>query len=100
MPEDRLQREEFGDPTMGRFQEGLSQAMQSMEGDLEGNLIEDVALSTTATEIEHGLGRAWREYTVCKRSAGATVYDAEGSDDSKFISLTATAAVTVSLRVR
>lgn len=66
---------------------------------LNGRLIEDVALTTTASKIEHKLGRTPRGYLIVKRSANAQVYDSlasEGSPDL-FLPLTASANVTVSL---
>ena len=64
-----------------------------------GRLITGVVLSTTAYDLSHGLGRRYKGYDIVKRSAAAHVYDSESDDDTRFLRLTASSAVTVSIYV-
>lgn len=66
---------------------------------LDGALLENVAVGTAATNVDHKLGRKYRGYFICKNSALATVKDAASVDDSKFITLQASVATTVSIWV-
>jgi hypothetical protein len=65
---------------------------------MNGNLIEDVQLSTTPVLVEHKLGRASRGYIVCKSNAAASVYTAPTTESaSLFENLAASTTVVVSI---
>ena len=68
---------------------------------LDGVLLEDIALSTSSTDVPHKLGRAARGYIPVKMNASANVYDEESSNGDKenFLKLKASASVTVNLWV-
>lgn len=66
---------------------------------LDGRLIESVALTSSATRLEHKLGRTPRGYLIVKQDAAATVHDSIASETSPdlFLPLIASANVTVSI---
>tara|TARA_R110002126_G_scaffold172712_6_gene321516 strand:- start:2544 stop:2852 length:309 start_codon:yes stop_codon:yes gene_type:complete len=66
---------------------------------LDGNLVEGVALTTSALEVPHGLGRTPLGYFIVKASAGVTVFDTDSTTPSVTIKLTGSATSTVSLWV-
>lgn len=66
---------------------------------LNGQLIENVALTTSAVLVNHKLGRAYRGWIVVDQSANASVYSTTTTLPTRFISLVASNTVTVSLWV-
>lgn len=66
---------------------------------LKGNWLKSVAIGTSATRIDHGLGRAWQGYIITRLRADARVYEAatQPPDATKQIALQASAAVTVDI---
>lgn len=69
---------------------------------LDGRLIEDIALvSGSVQTVEHKLNRELKGYIVVKKSANATVWDSQGSNDlsAKTLHLNVSSNVTVSLWV-
>ena len=66
---------------------------------LNGRLIEDVALTTSATAIEHGLGREPTGWFLTDISAAATVHSTASTLPKRFLNLTASSACTVNLWV-
>lgn len=90
-------------PDVSRFQDNVEQTFLTITNKaiLNGVLIEDVSLTTSASNVAHGLGRPVIGYIVIKKSANAVVYDNESTNTKKdqFIILRASANVTVSLWV-
>lgn len=66
---------------------------------LDGILIEDVALTTSATNVNHKLNRAPLGWIVVDNNANAVVYSSAASLPKQYLTLTASAACTVSLWV-
>ena len=66
---------------------------------LDGNLIQDVSVSTTAKEVPHGLGREPIGYFVVKADSSVNVFDTTSTTPKVTIKLTASASATVSLWV-
>ena len=68
---------------------------------LSNNRIESVSLSTSVAHVAHKLGRRWRGWRVTDQNADATIYrdPTSTADQTKFISLLASASVTVDLEV-
>jgi hypothetical protein len=64
---------------------------------LDGNLIEDVSLSTTATEVAHGLGREPVGYFIVKANAAVDVYDTTSTTPKVTIKLTASTTATCNI---
>lgn len=66
-----------------------------------GVVLENVAITTAPQDIAHNLGRPWTEFSVLKQDSANVPYHAGPSaNESQFISLKASGAVTVTLRVR
>jgi len=66
-----------------------------------GVVLENVAITSSAQDIAHNLGHPWTEFSVLKQDTANVVHNAGPSaDESKFISLKANGAVTVTLRIR
>lgn len=66
---------------------------------LNGVLLENIVLSTTAAQIQHKLDRNYRGWIVVKQNANATIYSTSSTLSQQFLTLTASAAVTVTLWV-
>jgi hypothetical protein len=66
---------------------------------LDGTLLENVPVGTAATNIDHKLGRTYRGYIICKNSTQCIINNTNSVDDSKFITLQASVATTVSIWV-
>ena len=91
------------DSDIRELQYGLSTVLRPVTKApiLDGVLLEDIALSTSSTDVPHKLGRAARGYIPVKMNASANVYDEESSNGDKenFLKLKASASVTVNLWV-
>jgi len=66
---------------------------------LDGRLLENVALSTSAVDVQHGLGRTPAGYLVMTQNASGSVFETKTARSSSSIRLTASASVTVDLWV-
>lgn len=66
---------------------------------LDGILIEDVALTTSATNVNHKLNRVPIGWIVVNNNANAVVYSSAASLPKQYLTLTASASCTVSLWV-
>lgn len=66
---------------------------------INGTLLENLSVDTTATNIAHKLGRSYRGYLVCRCSALVTVSDQVSEDNSLFIKITSSAPAIISLWV-
>ena len=65
---------------------------------LDGRQIDGIDLTTSTTKVSHKLGRVPRGWIVVRTNANAVVYEA-ADPDQRFLPLTASAAVTVSILV-
>lgn len=90
-------------PDVARFQDNVEQTFLSLTNKaiIDGVLIDNVNLTTSASDIAHGLGKPVTGYIVIKRNANAVVYDNEQTNTKRdrFLNLQASATVTVSLWV-
>ena len=68
---------------------------------LDGVLLKSQTISTAATDVPHGLGRAWTGWLVTRlRTSTNSVYEATTqTDDRSFVTLRATASVVADLWV-
>lgn len=66
---------------------------------LDGRLIEDVALSGTASQIAHKLGRDYRGWIIVKKNAQQDIWASSTSLSGRFLTLSASGTVTASLWV-
>lgn len=64
---------------------------------LDGNLLTDIDVSTTAAEIAHGLGREPVGYFIVKSTAGVTLFDSASLTPKVTIKLTASATATCNI---
>jgi len=89
------------DPVVERVQSNISTAFNPLTDIplLNGRLIEDVALTTSETKVEHKLGRAYRGWIIVDKNAAQDVYVSSETLTQRFLSLTAAGTVTVSLWV-
>jgi hypothetical protein len=62
-------------------------------------ILKDVTIGTTATEITHKLGRAWRGWMVTSRTSSVVPYETTQSDTTKFLTLIASSSTTVDLYI-
>lgn len=91
------------DRIVNQIQANVIQTFNQIAGNvlLDAMLIEDVALTSGANVIDHGLGRTLRGWFIIRRNGTATVYDTQATNTlaDKTLNLTASASVTVSLMV-
>jgi len=64
---------------------------------LSGNLLTGVSLSTTPSEVAHGLGRPVVGYWIIRSDAHTTVFDTLSITPNSTIKLTGSATSTVSI---
>lgn len=97
----RIENEEELVSSLNRIQDNLVAefSRQSLFTFEAAVLVQDVVLTTADADVPHGLGQLVRGYIITKRSADATVFDGAvaATDPQKFISLTASATVTVDI---
>lgn len=66
---------------------------------LDFRIIKDVALSSTALDVPHTLGRPWVGWFVISRTNGVVPYESTQTDTSKFLTLAAASSTTVDIYV-
>lgn len=67
---------------------------------MDGRLIENVTVNTTATRIEHKLGRPWKGWIICRKRGSGDVYEASAQNSpSLFITLQSSAQAQIDLWV-
>lgn len=66
---------------------------------LGANQLTGVVLGATATDVAHGLGRAWTQFLITDINANATVWRPSNANPAQFLTLQASGAVTVNLLV-
>ena len=66
---------------------------------LDGLLLTDIAVSTTAVEVPHNLGRDIVGYLVVKSDAAVSVFSSTSTTPKVTVKLTADASATVNLWV-
>lgn len=88
------------DVELNRAQEAVDQVFNTIlvKQILDGHLIEDVAINTTA-DVDHGLGIAPRGWLVVRKDANEDVWENTSAVPTRLLSLESTGAVTVSLWV-
>ena len=64
---------------------------------LDGNLVEGISVSTTVTNVSHGLGRTPVGYIVVKAAAGVTIFDTATVTPTTTIGITSDNDTTISL---
>lgn len=97
----RFAKLQVDDEVVNRVQDRVKTAVDAIQAVplLDGRVLE-VALSTTPTIVPHGLARPWQGYLVIARDANAQVWNAApGAEAGSFLTLTASAAVNVTLWV-
>ena len=89
------------DYELSKVQRNTAAFAQQLIGNpiLDGNLLEDLAVTTTATDFSHGLGRKPLGYILVKASAGVTLFDTESTTPNVTLKLTASASSTISIWV-
>jgi hypothetical protein len=92
------------DEFLVRVQRAVSNGFQklfTLAPILNGRLVEDLALSTSTTMLEHGLGRRPLGFIVVRSSAAQTVYvyEADNTIPDRTLPLRAGGSVTCSLWV-
>lgn len=90
------------DPDLMQVQENVNDVIRKWEGVplLDGLLIEAITLGTTAVDVPHGLGRAYRGWFVVRTNGTATIYEPSvPALRDRFIRLQATGTVVVTLWV-
>ncbi len=85
------------------IQDSISRSLDPVTDNplMSKNILTDVALSGTTTNIEHKLGRAFRGWFIVDANANTNVWRdaASTADATKFLPLVAGAAVTVDIYV-
>ena len=66
---------------------------------LDGVLLEDIDVTTTATAFSHGLGREPRGYIIVKANASVTIYVTTSTTPKTTLKLTGSGTATISLWV-
>ena len=66
---------------------------------LDFRILEDISVSTTATDIDHGLGRPVLGYFIIKSNAQVTIFDTTSTTPNVTVKITASATATINLYV-
>lgn len=66
---------------------------------LDGVLVENISVSTSPTQINHGLGREVRGYLLVKSSANVTIYSTTNTTPKSLLTITASGSATISLYI-
>jgi len=66
---------------------------------LDFRIIQDVTITTSATDIQHKLGRAWQGWFVVSRTNGVVPYETTQTDTTKYLTLIAASSTTVDIYV-
>ena len=82
----------------------IAQEKFTNDSGVKSNQINDVAISTSGTNINHKLGKAYSGFNVVKNSSNANIYidssNAEAeANKASFIRLKSSAATTISITV-
>lgn len=89
-------------PDIAHLQDSISTVIDAFSSKqiIDGTLIENITLTiSTPLTINHGLGYAPRGWIVCKKNAGADVWETASTIPSKTLILNASATVTISIWV-
>lgn len=86
-----------------KLQDQVGEALDRLlaQPDIPKTLVENVDLSTTYTDVVHGLSRPITRYIICRQSQPGSVYDAQAQNPfpQKTLRLLASAPMRVSLLV-
>ena len=97
-----LKKTQLSTDELTRLQDNIAEfARQFVDPFFSGIIIPDVVIGTGLTNIAHGLARKYNGWQLVDIKGDARVWrdDSSAADKNKFISLRASASVTVSLRV-
>lgn len=97
-----FKKTEFNDKDLTKFQTNIQEFLNQLNPILlDGRILSNIPIGTTTTEVPHGLTRSFQGYFVIDQQASAVIWRDTTSvaDQSKFLPLKASAAVTVSLWV-
>ena len=88
-------------PELNRIQANIDTFADSVTSIpiLDGNLIKDVELSSSETQVSHKLGRKYRGWIIVDKNAQQDVWVSSTDLTQRFLALTAAGSVTVSLWV-
>ena len=89
------------DPELDRVQTNIGELSTQLEMVplLDGHILKDIALSTSATMVEHKLGRKPLGWIIVRKNAAQDIYESGSSLDTKYLTLTAAGTVTASIWV-
>lgn len=96
-----FKRTNTSDQDLSQLQQRLGEFFQPLITNplLDGVLITDVSLSSVETKVEHKLRRKPIGYIVVAKNADANVWTSDDKLSTAYLTLQASAAVTVSLWV-
>jgi hypothetical protein len=67
---------------------------------MDGLILSDIVIGTTATDIQHGLGRPFRGWFIIRKNDTATVReDTTQTNEKYYLTLIASSSTTVSIYV-
>jgi len=100
----QYERLSLGEPKLDRIQEHLEEASRLVYSNpvLDGNLIENVSVSTTEKQVPHKLERKYRGFWLAgTKENGAHVELIEGTstDRAKFVAITSNVTATINIYV-
>lgn len=96
-----LTRLHTSDPELNQVQDNLVRRVNPALAAviLDGRLVTGVSVGVTATNVNHGLGRAYQGWVVVNNNTDCRVWSPSTGDASKVIVLQSSAATTLSLWV-
>lgn len=94
-----FKRSNIADFDTSKFQTNVFEFTQQFIDNplLSGTLVEDIAVSTTAVDVNHGLGREPVGYIMTKASAHVTIFDTTSAQPKVHLTITGSASATISL---
>jgi hypothetical protein len=85
------------DPALNEVQDNVAEVVQYLSGNavIDGLLLTGIVLSSGSNKVAHKLNRKPLGWIVVDRNSSVTIYSTSSTE--KFLNLTTSAAVTVSL---
>lgn len=89
------------DPELNQVQDNLIRRVNpALAAEiLDGRLVTDVSVATSATNVNHGLGRAYQGWVIVDNNTDCRVWSPSTGDTTKVIVLQSSAATTITLWV-
>jgi len=89
------------DYEINRLQENIGEYVAQFTSNplLDGRVIENIVVSTTATEFAHGLGRELRGYFIVKSNTHVTIYNTTSITPKTSMKLVGSTTATISVYV-